>query len=722
MSIGNGYAQSVAGDSINPIYSGTINGNCFMVGNTNTQIDMDADAIITEEVEKGGKNLKNIMNTPGGAAQYYSSVSSTTSNPFTIVNSNYAEFCIEAPSTCGKLNIECARLTWGGRYDTQNSTPPSKVYVKITNNQGQSLTTNNNALKNFIEVKGTATVITSSKNGANDGFYVCHADIGNIITALVTDKSPYNGGEYRIYVANVDAKLANTQVGENAGLFSGWNFTLVYSHPLLQKRSIMVHEGDQFGESQQTGTTPRPIYSNLRFGSANAYSISDTISFSYAAFGGMATQGQEKIVSNKDGLLNENSADTKNYYGFAKTKIPYKIEDCANTNSASHDEAHLRGLINYQYEGKLGCKIHSFISQVRGYDLQKTTLDPGEFTYINKGDSSFNIVITPTTEYHFFTNSLLYIGAPDAPEVALPIEVDETDIEPDKDFTCKLYVKTGNNKNGLTNIEVRVPISEYVDSITSFDISFHSMLTDVTNNGTNNNGTDTKPTITTVNGTTKTKYTADDKVYGWNTTKNATFRGKNLTSLNAYLETIDKENDNYATNKPTLVKTRELIFSFPTLIIPSAIQDTDAITISLTLHTKKDDDPVYNKTLYVGEKPKVVPQAEMNVSDPASKDTSVIESSYDHDIDWDQLKCEGNLNGDSGGSGSGGGGGGGGCKGLNGYSKTQNGIFQKNRTKQVEINIDATGKCTEMPDSIIIHFCDPIKLTPYMIKMQLASV
>ena len=196
MSIGNGYAQSVAGDSINPIYSGTINGNCFMVGNTNTQIDMDADAIITEEVEKGGKNLKNIMNTPGGAAQYYSSVSSTTSNPFTIVNSNYAEFCIEAPSTCGKLNIECARLTWGGRYDTQNSTPPSKVYVKITNNQGQSLTTNNNALKNFIEVKGTATVITSSKNGANDGFYVCHADIGNIITALVTDKSPYNGGYF----------------------------------------------------------------------------------------------------------------------------------------------------------------------------------------------------------------------------------------------------------------------------------------------------------------------------------------------------------------------------------------------------------------------------------------------------------------------------------------------------------------------------------------------
>ena len=609
MSIGNGYAQSVASDSITPIYSGTINGNCFMVGNTNTQIDLAAGATIDEDVEKGKTNLKYILKTPGGAAQYYSSVSSTTSASFTIKNSNYAEFCIEAPGTCGKLNVDCARLTWGGRYNTQDATP-SKVYIKITNSQGQSLTTNNVALRDFIEVSATAKVITSSENGANDGFYVCHADIKDIITALVSDVTPYGGGDYRIYVANVDAKLANTQAGENAGLFSGWNFTLVYEHPLLQKRSIMVYEGDQFGESQQTGTTPRPIYTNLSFGSANAYRISDTISFAYAAFGGMSTQSQEKIVSNKDGKLNGNSSDTKNYYGFAKTKIPYKIEDCADPNAASQDEAHFRGLINYQYEGKLGCNIHSFISQVRGYDLQKTTLDPGNYTYINQGDSSFNIVITPTTEYHFFTNSLLYIGAPDAPEVALPIEVDKTDIEPDSTFTCRLYVKTGNNKNGLTNIEVRVPISEYVDSITSFDISFHSTLTDVTNNGTNNNGAYTKPTITTVNGTDKTEYTADDKVYGWNETKSGNFRKKYLTSLNAYLESIDKENDNYATNKPTLVKTRELIFSFPTLIIPNAIQDTDAITISLTLRTKKDDDPVYNKTLYVGESPRVVPQAE----------------------------------------------------------------------------------------------------------------
>ncbi|MBO7442515.1 MAG: hypothetical protein J6T83_05490, partial [Paludibacteraceae bacterium] len=40
----------------------------------------------------------------------------------------------------------------------------------------------------------------------------------------------------------------------------------------------------------------------------------------------------------------------------------------------------------------------------------------------------------------------------------------------------------------------------------------------------------------------------------------------------------------------------------------------------------------------------------------------------------------------------------------------------------MEINVDATGSCTKMPDSIIIHFCDPIKLTPAMIRKQLAKM
>ena len=127
LSIGDGYAQSVASDSITPIYSGTINGNCFMVGNTNTQIDLNAGDPIDEDVEKGKTNLKYIMNTPGGAAQYYSSVSSTTPSSFTIKNSNYAEFCIEAPGTCGKLNVDCARLTWV--VDTTLKTPLHQRYT-----------------------------------------------------------------------------------------------------------------------------------------------------------------------------------------------------------------------------------------------------------------------------------------------------------------------------------------------------------------------------------------------------------------------------------------------------------------------------------------------------------------------------------------------------------------------------------------------------------------
>ncbi len=731
MSIGNGFAQNQPADSIKPKYSGTIHGNCFMVGNTNTEVDLPGPFSPTEPIEKGADpqtqtktNIRHIISRPGGNEVYYENVSSSTSQPFTVKNVNFADFCITDPGICGDIGIECARLTWGGRYDVAQSLP-KEVYVKITDGGGHSLNYSNAALNNYIKVTGTPTEKSSVINSNNNGFYVFHTDIKDIITALVNDNS-FNGGNFRIYVANVPAKLENSSFDESAGLFTGWNFALVYKHPLLPNRSIMLYENDQFGEPISPGASAiaKPIFTYLGFDNANSYNFSDTISFSIAVLGGMQTQTQDRIIYDKEGNLNNDPTSNK-YYDYCTSYIPFPYDDTSNPNfspNSTRTSNVFCGMTNYSYRGKSTCDISAFDTYKRGYDLWKTTLAPGNFTYIKQGGKSFNIILTPASEYHFYTNTLLYIGAPDAPEAALPIEVDKTDIEPDKDFTCKLYVKTGNNKNGLTNVEVRVPISEYVDSITSFDISFHSLLTAVANNETNNNGSKTIPTITTVDGSTKTDYPADNRVYGWNATASENFRKKNLTKLNAYLETIDKENDNYATTKPTLVKTRELIFRFPYLTIPSTIQDTDAITISLTLHTKKDDDPVYNKTLYLGETPVVVPQAEMNVTDPVSNDTSIIESSYNHKIDWNKLKCEGQGGGSgSGGSGSGGGGGGG-CIGLNGFSKTQNGVFQKNHTQQVEININATGSCREMPDSIIVHFCDPIRLTPSMIRTQLSKM
>jgi len=471
LSIGNGYAQS---NDIDPIYSGTIHGNCFMVGATNAQVDLPANTTIDREEYEKTKDLLPILKKPGGAEKYYDSPSATAaSHSFTISNINYADFCIDNIKECGDISIECARLTWGGRYDTHGNLP-NEVYIKITNSAGESLQMENVSLNNYIKVSGSTTPIASSEDLANDGFYAFHVDILNIIKALVTDKN-FQGGNYRIYVANVPVKLINTN--ESAGRFCGWNFAMVYSHPLLPRRSIMLYEGDQFGESKQTGTTPQPIYSNMQFGNAEPYNYKDTISFVYAAFGGMAIQFEDKIYSNVNGDLTHTVA-TSNPKHYSKGEVlPFYDQDCALENISTTNENHFQGKINYVYEGKK-CTIHNFEDYSRGYDLQKTTLAPGEYKYIKKGGTSFNIILGPATEYHFFTNALIYIGAPDGPEAALPMQVDKTDIQPNSDFTCTLYVKSGNNRNGLTNVEVTVPISEYVDSIADLDIEFLKYLTD----------------------------------------------------------------------------------------------------------------------------------------------------------------------------------------------------------------------------------------------------
>ena len=122
LSIGNGYAQSHVLDTIMPIYSGTITGNCFMVGNTNTEVNFTdpAAAAWSGTVERGGTPLKPIFNMPAGSSSahndtYYETTSSTTPKTFTIENVNHADFCIEDPGFCGTLEILCTRLTCGNK-------------------------------------------------------------------------------------------------------------------------------------------------------------------------------------------------------------------------------------------------------------------------------------------------------------------------------------------------------------------------------------------------------------------------------------------------------------------------------------------------------------------------------------------------------------------------------------------------------------------------------
>ncbi len=691
---------------INPVYSGTINANCFLIGNTNTQLlDLVGKTTddITQEIEYEGE-LSPITNNP------------TRTDGITIENCNFADFCINIPQECGLGTIEDARITWGGR--VEKPLTQEYVYIKITDDKGNDLPLSNSALSSFMKIEGDADTQDPKKSPQNDGFYAIHKAITDTINSIIQDPGFPGNGNYRIYVANIPVKLSRRpNVGEDAGQFCGWNFSLVYKHPLLPRRSIMVYNTFLFQESTSAGNTPDPIFASFRFGNCIPYTMDDTISFAYSALGGMFLQTSDCMRLNRDKDMMSSMPNDKKYYGKA-SKIPFNDVAIAE-NAPTVDENPFRCMINYLYQSE-SCLIQAYNPYARGFDLTKTTLAPissSPFNYIARNGNDFNVTIIPTQEYHYFTNALIYIGAPDAPEAALPMEVDKTDIQPNEDFKVTLYVKTGNNKNGLTNINVRVPISEYVDSIVSCDIQFHSAVQS-TSNGTKSDIS--YPTITTMLNTTKNQRKSDTKVRDWNTTNNNKFMKTALPSVNSYLESVDKINDNYATTKPSVIKTREIVFEFENLVIPKQIKDTNAITITLVLHSKRADDPIYDKKTYIGGTPQVIPQAELDLTDNVTRDTSIFESSYEKNINWKNYRCE--LNGDGNGGGGGGGGGGGNCAGLNGDHATGSGIYKKNETQMVEININAKSDCRETPDTIKIHFCDEITITPQAIKAQLSRL
>ncbi len=702
-SIGFVFGQNALTDIL-PKYSKTINGNCFLVGNTNTQlVDLIGKTTddVTQEIEYEGE-LGAIKNTP------------VNTDNISIKNCNFAEFCLTIQTECGETSVEDARISWGGREETPLSST-STVYVKITDNTGNDLPIEANLAK-FQAISGNVIKKTPTKSVQNDGFYVVHQEITDYINAVLKDPGFPKTGTYRIYVANVPVKLKRSDPSEDAGQFCGWNFSLVYRHPLLPRRSIMVYNTDLFQESTSSGNTPDPIFSSFKFGNANPFKTNDTISFVFCNFGGMLLQTTDCFRLNKEGDLLSIMPNDKKYYGKGG-KLQFQDQAITN-NGSTVDDNPFRCMINYLYENK-DCSIKQYNPYSRGFDLTKTTLAPvsqNTYNYIQQNDSAFNLTIVPTQEYHLFTNALLYIGAPDAPEAALPMEVSKTDIMPDDTFKCVLYVKTGENKNGLTNINVRIPISEYIASIDSFNIEFHSLVKS-TNNGTNS--ANSYPTISTVKDAIVSDKPSTTKVRDWNQTNNNKFMKEALTFVNDYLEEVDKINDNYATTKPSVLKTREIIFSFPNLIVPNKVTDEDAITITLILHSKSEDDPIYNKQTYMGGTPQVIPQAQLDLTDNVTRDTSIFESSYEKDIDWEKYKCE--INGD-GGDGSSSDDGGSDCTGLNGGTKTGSGIYKKNNTNLVEVNILANGDCRETPDSINIHFCDELYIAAIDIKRQLAKM
>ncbi|HQJ91171.1 MAG TPA: hypothetical protein PLB70_11200 [Paludibacteraceae bacterium] len=279
-------SQGVSGTDFKPVFSSTMNGNCFMVGNTNTELDLAAGTEINESNEGG--DIRNIINTP------ISLDISGSSQTLTLDNCNFAKFCIPNPNQeCDTTDIEYARLSWGGRMVDGSIDHRNTVYLQITDDAGNG--------DGFHEVTAeVGPIIPILKKSSEAGFYSCHADVTELINSILKKGSVnFNNSLKRIYIANVQSELKKSSFLIE-GLFSGWSLTIVYKHPTLAKKNIMIYDCDVLGEANENNNKPDPILANFNFGSEKDNILNDTITFGYAAFGGFREQAADRILTNRD--------------------------------------------------------------------------------------------------------------------------------------------------------------------------------------------------------------------------------------------------------------------------------------------------------------------------------------------------------------------------------------------------------------------------------------
>ncbi|MCQ2208756.1 MAG: gliding motility-associated C-terminal domain-containing protein [Paludibacteraceae bacterium] len=657
--ISNIYAE---GDTISYLkaFSETLNGGFIWVGNTNTN---PADNKYLDPATDKEAEIKNINIYPTGY----------TASSFTNINFDY--FCVpKIDELCGKLKLEFSELNWVYG-NPLNGQPNNSVNVIITNEAGD------NIISEFSVTAGTTKNISSAK------FYSHHADITDEISALYNAGTLETGVKYRIYVANIKVDLGPAPEKSNNG--TGWSFSIVYSHPLLNRRTIMFYDVDAFAETGYQGVSGQTL--NLYLAIKKGFKlIDDKLTFGYSGFGSMYNTGGEYIESNE---------------------LSLPIVD--QGNDKWNDKNPLKSSIYYKYED--GCGISQLNNMyTRSFDLRVASIDKAS-SYVDQKDTehpAFNVYISGENENHFLTNAVVAFGAPDVPEATLPVEVDKDNINPDEEYTCNFFITVGENTDGLKNINVDIPITEYVDSISNFEITFLESA------AINKSWYKDYLTVkTSLGGDPQIDLRNYSNVTGYKNTIDK-FNKAVIDKVNAYLRDVDQKNAELFETNPSQLISRQVKLDFGNMVIPTSVKNKDVIKITLTLHTKPADDEVYRKTTYNDTKPTYVQEAEISVASEKTDEKSTMESVNRKDpnhglenstaIDdyFKALKCDGD-------------GGGGlpgcegctpdpGCEGLGGGPRqTTEGLFQKNRlTEPVEIVIDASSECISVPDSIEIPYCN----------------
>ncbi|MFA6778296.1 MAG: gliding motility-associated C-terminal domain-containing protein [Paludibacteraceae bacterium] len=649
-------------------------GTCIMVGNTNTELvdPIDFASLTKEEaLEKEKGDIKEI-NVDG----------SSSTSTLTITNSNFADFCTINPDIeCGKSNIKYARLTWGGRL--QDGVTPDhreEVYVKLDNS--------------------TYTLVTSEKTtkagGPSLGYYSCHADVTDLIKNIIVGNAPIES--HRIYVANIQTALNEfTSDATNIpGLCSGWSLTIVYSHPLLPKKNVLVYDCDVLGESNRAGFTPDAIIANFLTDSIANNILNETITFGFSALGGFNSIDGELILQNSD-----NKIEGKNYNSYKMTNYLSFIDAGGSETSTNP----IGSSIYYNYKNG-ACDIMYRNGYTRGFDLKAFPILAEKYQP-TKGapvfTDAFKLCITPDNEFHYLTNAILMVGAANLPETKLTISSTETTLEPGKEYSTKLYVSVGENQESMRNIKLNIPFSEYIDSVTSISIKVtpQKIVNGYLYYSPKDGSVLPREALYILNSNSTNTKSAEKRI---------------LTNINTYLSLLNKNNADYAKKTPYLIENGFVTLDFRELEVPADVKYQDIITINLTLKTKPEGDWSYEKNSKLGKMTVTSPEAEMTVTGINSDQKSVFEGSTKELKDeksWNDYKCELLSDGSSsgGGSGSGTGGGTGDCAGLNNEETFKGGSYIKDKEKQIKISIDADNYCAELPEKIDIYFCNKMEIT-----------
>lgn len=664
----------VCAEEIKPVYSNTLNGGAFFIGNTNTDFKNKSD--ITEELEADGEIVP-IQNFPDGMKAKNDSS-----------NSNYVKFLIpDLEKKCDTTSIVYARLSWsGGSFYKTKGNKKDTVICYLTNSDSV-------IIREFKVAAQVSRVI------GENYFYSCHSVITDEIKSLIKPNT-----EYRFYVSDLSYVHTGKIDKDHSKNCTGWTLSLVYQHNLLPKRTILFYDCDIFGKTgSATGEYGEALDCEFSFGENIPKLEKDLITFGLSSLGSVTKAQDDNLEtfrnqSNRKAIITPyvNERDADRYLGSYKTE----------------KDDYIRNSIYYKYENE-NYILSKYERYTRSFGLCVGSYDRDDFD-VKKDDKSLELLVGGTNEHHFLTSAFLMFGAPDVPEVAMPMEIEggKTTLNPDESYKIKFYVSVGDNKEGVRIDDVVVPFSEYIGRIDEFSITPIAAIKDSFKGNDNN-------VVVSAGG-------AEEKLglpnYRDNNKVNIQdFESRVMEMVNKYLLQVDIDNEKavFVEGNPTNIEKGEIKISFDKLVLPSAptVKNQNVIEIMMVLHTKPAGSWVYEKASFVGRPVKITPQAELTVTTGSSGETSVFEGSNMSSIsDFNQFfadeKCK---NGTCHGLYCGGGSDGpiegvlppGGCLGLGGNSVTSGGIFRaSDDAKRIEVTVQADASCRKIADSLDVTFCD----------------